>query len=221
MPDGTFTYSNHYKYALKKKLIDESADTIRLLLMRSGFVFNKDNHAQLKNIKTTSGAFTPSFVAATKKITRASGSFITDGFVAGNSITIANSASNNGIKTIDPAVPVTALEMVVLETLVNETGSGDETIVSDDELVTGGGYTQNTKTTGTVTVTEDDTYDRCDSTFPTVTWTASGANIGPTPGLIAYDFTADVIVGYLDFGGAITKAPPDSLNIGNGTLRAA
>jgi hypothetical protein len=215
MPDGTVTYSNHYKYALKKKLIDESADTIRVLLMRSGFVFNKEIHTKLINIQTNTGAIALTFVAATKKMTRGSGSFITAGFVAGNRFT-TDAALNPGPFTI---VSVSALEIVVNETVVDE-GPVTKTATSNDELATGGGYTQGTKLTGTVTVTEDNTYDRCDSTFPTVTWTASGANIGPTPGALLYDLTADVIICYLDFGGNVTKSPPDNLNLGNGLLRA-
>jgi hypothetical protein len=39
--------------------------------------------------------------------------------------------------------------------------------------------------------------------------------------VLIYDVTADVIICELNFGGEITKSPPDSLNIGNGTLRAA
>lgn len=37
--------SNHFVYQLMKKIIDMSADTFKLRLMTSGFVFNEDNHA--------------------------------------------------------------------------------------------------------------------------------------------------------------------------------
>jgi len=159
-------------------------------------------------------------VSGTKKFTRASGSFVTDGFVVGNKFTA--SGFGGGVDGIYTILTISALEIVVNEAVAGDiTGGGDERLIADDELATGGGYTQNTKTTGTVTVTEDDTYDRCDSTFPTVTWTASGANIGPTPGAIIYDTTADVVICYIDFDGEVTKSPPDSLSIGNGTLRVA
>jgi hypothetical protein len=217
----TVTYTNHYKYALKKKLIDESADTIRALIMRSGFVFNKDNHAQLINIRTTTSALvgTLDISVATKTFHRDAGSFLTNGFVAGNRVVITGTTDNDGTYTIDT---VTATDMVVLEVPPGtDQSNGNGTIASDDELATGNGYTQNTKSVGAVTVTEDDTNDRCDSTFPTITWTAAGGNIGPTPCVLIYDVTADVIICELNFGGEITKSPPDSLNIGNGTLRAA
>jgi hypothetical protein len=195
---------------------------VKALLMRSGFAFNKDNHATLTNLKAVTGAFTPTFVAATKKITRASGSFITDGFVAGSSITVANSVSNNGVKTIDPAVPVTALEIVVLEALTDETGSGDETLTADDELATGSGYTQSTKLTGVMTVTEDDTLDVGDADFPTITWAASGGSIGPTPSLtLVEEVSGNVIIGNYDFGGESTATDGTPFNCAAGKLRAA
>ncbi len=193
---------------------------VKVLLMRSGFVFNKDNHATILNLKATTGAFTPTFISATKKITRASGSFITDGFVPGNSVTIANSASNNITVTF---ATVSALEIVVNEALTDEVGSGDETLTAEDELATGFGYTKNTKLTGVMTNTEDDTNDVGDADFPTVTWTASGGSIGPTPGAILYDdSTSDnTIIGYLDFGGNQTAATGTTFNIAAGKLRAA
>lgn len=220
----TFTYSNRYKYALMKKLLDISSDSIKVLLMRSGFVFNKDNHATLINIKTTSGALTGilDIDVAAKTFHRDSGSFVTDGFVVGNKLTVTGTTDNNGTYTI---VTVSASDIVVSEALPGTNQSnGNGTIVSNDELATAGGYTQDTKTTGAVTMTEeDDANDRCDATFPTVSWTAAGANIGPTPGAILYDDTAaeNTIIGYFDFDGEVTTVPPDSLHIGNGTLRLA
>jgi len=217
----TVTYTNHYKYALKKKMIDESADTIRALLMRTGFVFRKDDHAQLINIRTTTGSLvgTLDISVGTKTFHRDSGSFLTDGFVIGNKLTVTGTTDNDGTYTI---ATVTATDIVVVEVLPGtDQSNGNGTIVSDDELATGNGYTQNAKSVGTVTLTEDDTYDRSDSTFPTITWTAAGGNIGPTPCVLIYDLTADVFICELNFGGDITKSPPDSLNVGNGTLRAA
>jgi hypothetical protein len=186
--------------------------------MRTGFVFNKDDHAILKNIKGTTGTFTPSFVASTKKITRASGSFITDGFVAGNKILVTNTVSNPGPFTI---VTVAALEVVVTEALVNETGSGDEVMTADDELATAYGYTQGAKLTGVITMTEDDANDRSENTFPTVSWSASGGSIGPTPSaLLVNRVTADdTIIGELNFGGNQTATTGTTFNIAGGDLR--
>jgi len=45
------TASNRAKYALARKTIDLQDDSIRAILMRQGFVFNKDNHAIRLNLK--------------------------------------------------------------------------------------------------------------------------------------------------------------------------
>lgn len=213
-----FTRSNYYLYALKKKLIDESSDTIRMLCMRSGFVFNQGNHSQLKNIRTDTGSIALTWAAAGKSVSRASGSFIADGFIVGNRCT-STDANNPGPLTI---ASVVALQIVFNEVIVNS--SATSILSSDDELATvAGGYTQNSKSIGVVTVgPADNTFNRCDSQFQTVSFSAVSANIGPTPGVILYDVTADVVIGYLIFGsGPITTVPPNSLNIGGGLIRAS
>ena len=137
--------SNKVKFLLASKIIDFANDSFKIILMATGFVFNKDTHH----------------------------------------------------------------------------GYAD---VSASELSTGSGYTVNTKTLSGVTVTEDDTNDRCDVAWSNVVWTASGGSIGPTPGAIVFDDTvvvggvtiADPIIGYIDFtteqtqvdGGAATIANP-------------
>jgi len=209
----TFTRSNYYIYALKKKLIEESSDTIKLLLMRTGFVFDRADHAALKNIKANTGAIALVWAAADQSVSRASGSFITDGLVKGNLCT-SDDASNPGPFTV---ASVAADKVIFNEAVVNS--SATKTLTWDDELLTGHGYTQNTMTTGTVTVTLDNTYNRTDSTFPTVDWTATSDSIGPTPGAIIYDSTADVIIGYLQFSEEKTAANGEHLYIGNGTIR--
>jgi len=216
----TATISNHFKYALFKKMVDLSSDTIKVLLMRDGFIFDKDKHATKKNIKgTITGSSDIDFTQSTKKITKSSGGFIAAGFVAGNRITITGTTNNNVVAVIST---VTDTEIVITtDSLTDETGTS-ATITADDELATANGYTQDTKTTGTVTVDEDDTNDRADATFPTVTWTASGGDIGPTPGAILYDDTIpdDTIIGYLDFGGNQTATDGQTFNIASGCFRA-
>ena len=194
----TGTMSNHFKYQVAAKQVDLSADSIKVLLMRQGFVFNRDDHATKKNIKTNSGAISLTFVNATKKITRGSGSFVTDGFVVGNKIT-TDAALNPGPFTISA---VSALEITVNEAVANE-GPVTKTVTSDDELTTGYGYTQDSKLLSGKVLTEDDTNDRAELAADDVTWPASGGTIGPTPGALLYDDTSadDVIIGYLDFGG--------------------
>lgn len=87
--------------------------------------------------------------------------------------------------------------------------------VSASEIATGNGYTQNTKTLTGVSVTEDDTDDRGEVTWSTVTWTASGGSIGPSNGAIVFDDTTadDTIIGYIDFGEAKTAADGGNLNV--------
>lgn len=96
--------------------------------------------------------------------------------------------------------------------------------VSASELSTGNGYTANTKTLAGVSVTEDDTDDRCEITWSNVTWTASGGAIGPSPGAIIFDDTVttptdDPIVGYIDFGGDQTQADGGTATISNIEVR--
>ena len=101
--------------------------------------------------------------------------------------------------------------------------------VSASELATANGYTVKTKTLAGVSVTEDDTNDRCSVTWTNVAWTASGGAIGPTPGAIIFDDTvtaggvtvADPIVGYIDFGGGQTQADGGTATITNIEVRIA
>lgn len=211
------TLSNHFKFACLNKQIDIDTDTIKVLLMRQGFVFNKDDHAQKKNIKATTGAISLTFVAATKKMTRGSGSFITDGFVPGNKFT-TDAALNPGPFTI---VSVVALEVVVSETVVDE-GPVTKTAAANDELATGYGYTQDTKVV-TIVLTEDDTNDRANGAIASFSWVASGGEIGPTPGALLYDVTdsENTIIGFLDFGGDVTAASGAAVSVSNANLRLA
>jgi len=190
--------SNHFKYQVAVKQIDLSLDSIKVLLMRDGFVFDRDTHAAKKNVKTNSGAISLTFDSGAKTITRAAGSFIADGFVIGNRIT-TDAALNPGPFTV---TNVAALVITVSEAVANE-GPVTKTVTSDDELATGNGYTQDAKTLANTTVTEDDANDRAEMAADDVSWPASGGTIGPTPGAILYDDTSpdDTIIGYLDFGG--------------------
>ncbi len=45
--------SNHFKYQLAKKQIDMDADTFKLILMETGFAFNKDSHATLADVSAS------------------------------------------------------------------------------------------------------------------------------------------------------------------------
>jgi len=84
--------------------------------------------------------------------------------------------------------------------------------VTADQLATGNGYTQDSKTLANVSVSEDDANDKGVATWDDVTWTASGGSIGPTGAAIIYNDSAadDTILGCIDFGADITV--PDSIN---------
>jgi predicted TIM-barrel enzyme len=47
------TLSNHFKYQLVKKQVDMDADTFKIILMATGFTFNKDTHATLANVSAS------------------------------------------------------------------------------------------------------------------------------------------------------------------------
>lgn len=134
--------SNKIKYLLATKAVDFANDVFIVILMQSGFTFNKDTHE-----------------------------FYAD--VIGN------------------------------------------------ELATGNGYTQGAKILAGVTVTEDDTDDRCEVTWSDVTWVASGGAIGPACGAIIIDGTVanDPVVGFIDFGGNYTQPDGGTVTIINPEVR--
>lgn len=95
--------------------------------------------------------------------------------------------------------------------------------VSASELATANGYTAGGATMSGVTVTEDDTNDRCGVTWSNVQWSASGGNIGPSPGAIIYDDTSadDTVVGYIDFGSDQTATSGGTFTVSAPAVRLA
>lgn len=96
--------------------------------------------------------------------------------------------------------------------------------VSANELATGNGYTQNTKTLSGVALAESLVNDRLQVTWADCSWTASSGSIGPTPGMIIFDdtvtigggaTTADPIIGYIDFSTEVTQQDGGTLYIKN------
>jgi len=134
----TITVPNHYKYLLKTKQIDESSDTYKIILMESGFTFDKDAHEELAD-------------------------------------------------------------------------------VTADQLATGYGYTQNSKTLTGVSITENDTTDKAETRWADVTWTASGGSIGPASAAIVYNdsVTGDPIAFCIEFG--VNKTTEDGFAFVIGT----
>jgi hypothetical protein len=80
-----------------------------------------------------SGAQTISVVAASSTYTRSAGSFLTDGFRAGQTVTFSGftNAGNNTTKVIQ-SVTATVITVTNNSGLVNETGNGDEQVVDSD-----------------------------------------------------------------------------------------
>ena len=217
----TATASNRAKYALARKMIDLSADSIRAILMRQGFVFNKDNHATRLNLKGYISAMTLSVNASLQVLDSGNG-FLTAGLVSGNKITMSGwtSGGNNTTKIIST---VTAGVITVTDTtgLVQESAGNMVTIQADDELPTGNGYSQNgTLLTGQA-VTEDDADDRAQMICNNIDFSASGGPVGPSPGAVLYDdsVTEKTILGYLDFGGDQTIADGNKLRLQNVRIR--
>lgn len=83
----------------------------------------------------SSGAISITFVAATQKITRGSGSFITNGFVAGDVI-LTDATLNPGPFTI---VSVAALEIVCVSGIVDE-GPVTKTVRNGNAVIAGSGH---------------------------------------------------------------------------------
>lgn len=62
-------YSNHYKSQLKKGLIDEVNDSIKIILMATGFVFDKDAHATYADVSASELATGNGYTQNTKTLT--------------------------------------------------------------------------------------------------------------------------------------------------------
>jgi len=63
------TTSNHYKYQLAKKLIDLSADSIKVILMDSAFAFDKDAHPTLASVTANQLSTEYGYTQDTKALT--------------------------------------------------------------------------------------------------------------------------------------------------------
>lgn len=215
------TASIHAKYALARKMIDLSTDSIRAILMRQGFVFAKDDHATRLNLKGYLAGTTISINASLQILDSGSG-FLTAGLVPGNKITMSG-WTNGGNNTSKVILTVTVGIITVTDTsgLVQESAGNMVTIQADDELPTGNGYSQNGTLLTGQTVNEDDTNDRAEMTCNNIDFAASGGSVGPSPGSILYDDTVSekTILGYLDFGGDQTIASGNMLRLQNVRVR--
>jgi hypothetical protein len=89
--------------------------------------------------------------------------------------------------------------------------------VTADQLATGYGYTQNSKTLTGVSITENDTTDKAETRWADVTWTATGGSIGPACAAIVYNDTVtnDPIAFCIEFG--VNKTTEDGFAFVIGT----
>jgi hypothetical protein len=83
----------------------------------------------------TTGTIDIDYNAAGKTMTRATGDFLADGFAIGDTVTVADSTSNNGTYTV---TVLTATVMTVSQTVVDEV-SGTSSITLDTDLAAGVG----------------------------------------------------------------------------------
>jgi len=203
--------SQQFDYEALTGKINLTSDTLKVLLMRSGFSFDREKHKFRKNIKgTITGSSNIDFSSSDNSITISDGGFVDAGFVAGNKITITGTTNNNMTVTI---TSVEDTKIVVDGTLTDESGTS-AVITADDELPAGNGYTQEEKELTNPTA-QINTYDSWEFSYPAVVWTATGGDIGPTPGAIIYDNSHPdkVIVGYIDFGQDYTANDGETLTI--------
>lgn len=90
--------------------------------------------------------------------------------------------------------------------------------VSASEVANGNGYTTGGNTLAGVSLTDNATTNQTEITWNNSSWTASGGSIVAS-GAIIFDDTvtspADVIIGYIDFGGDITTQDGGTFTIAN------
>ncbi len=143
------TLSNHAKYEILNNYF--SSDEFKIILMESGFVFDRDVHANYDD------------------------------------------------------------------------GLGANDII-DKELSTGNGYTAGGQTLTGISIVENDADDRCDISWDTAIWTASGGSIGPASGAVVYNNTPvgdsnKTVIQWLPFDEDVTATDGNTLPVANIAFR--
>ena len=90
--------------------------------------------------------------------------------------------------------------------------ASDTNLASAVEISAGNGYTAGGNTAATVSSTETSGTYKLVLTSP-ATWTASGGSIGPFQYAILYDSTTDNLIGYWDYGSAVTLSDGESFSV--------
>lgn len=118
-------------------------------------------------------------------------------------------------KQIDEANDVYKIILMNTTFAFNKDNHATLSDVTADQIATGNGYTQNSKTLTGVSVVENDTTDKASTTWDDVTWTASGGSIGPTGAAIIYNdtVTEKPVTMCIDFGDDLTTQDGISFQI--------
>jgi len=203
-----------FKLFLGEGKINLNEDTLKIILVKSGFSFDPKKHKFLKNLKTNlTGSSDINFLSSTDTIHRDNGGFLSAGFIEGNHIKITNTTNNNDLELTIKTV--TDTDITVNETgVINDESGTSATITSDDELGNGYGYTQLDKIISVESVDISNDASVVFS-FSNTSWTASGGDLGATAGAIIFDDTNTdkCIIGYIDFGSDQTASDGTSLDI--------
>ena len=171
------------------------ADTFYAILVREGFTFSSSYYKYLKNLHATSGALVGSAIsidATQRSFTRASGSFIDDGFCVGNHITCTGATGH-----AEGTYKITSVTALVIRVSI-VTGS-----------LTSYTYVANPVHTHTITITSNDELATAASPY---VYTMSNPITGPVLPAMEVTFTVDGETLYLDpfaLGDIITLTPPD------------
>ena len=88
----------------------------------------------------------------------------------------------------------------------------DATLADAVEISAGNGYTAGGNTASTSSSTQTSGIYKLVLTSPS-TWTATGGSIGPFRYAILYDSTTNNLVGYWDYGSAVTLADGESFSV--------
>lgn len=139
----SITNGNLVKSNLYSGLVDfygGSPDTFKAMLMRENFSFSSSVHKYKKNLNKTTTTSSMFAVAATYTLGGYSGSFVTDGLVAGNYITIAGADNTNPYTYKLSTVAATSLRMTNVDDSVwvacgtETTDEKSLTVTSRDEV---------------------------------------------------------------------------------------
>ncbi|KWT81136.1 hypothetical protein [Candidatus Magnetominusculus xianensis] len=133
------------KLAFAEGGINLLTDTLKVILMRSGFSFDPDKHGEKKNVINTfpESAASMTIQVSDNSINYTGGGFDTAGFVVGNKIKFQGSSSFTGTYTI---AAITSTKITVSEDITGSDEAASMQVKTVEELTGGYGYTQDAKT---------------------------------------------------------------------------